>query len=157
MDLILYTQSGTPKRVDKSGFLSIIATIGNVIIKDTTELFSPTFILRTTENVYTANYLYCSFTGRYYFIERFDTLSGGRIAVKCRTDVLHTFRNEILSSKAWVTESADTADTSDDYNMLHNDFPFRADYEIKGCWLTDYVSPFITFGQGNHNIFMVIK
>ena len=157
MELIFYSQSATPNRVDKSNYLSRIETIRNVRLKESTELFTPTFILRTNENIYSANYLYCSFTGRYYFIERFEALPGERIAVKCRVDVLHSFRNEIKSSESWVSESSETADTSDNFDMLHNDYPFRADYEIKGCWLTGGDSPFWAFSQAARNIFMVIK
>jgi hypothetical protein len=157
MDLTFYVQSATPERVDKTGFLTEIATISGVNLKEATELFSPTFILRTNANVYQANYLYCSFTGRYYFIERFEALPGERIAVKCKVDVLHTFRNEIKASKAWVSRSAETADTSDNFDMLHNDYPFRADYDIKGCWLAGGDSPFWAFSQSARNIFMVIK
>lgn len=156
MELILYTQSATPNRVDKSGYLSQIATIKNVRLKEQTELFNPTFILRTNENVYSANYLYCSFTGRYYYIERFDALPGERIAVQCRVDVLHSFRNEIKSSQAWVTRSANTADDSDNFDMLHNDYPFRADYTLKGCDLENSYTPF-TNQTLTHPIVMVIK
>lgn len=157
MDLTFYVQSGAPDRVDKTGFLTEVATISGVNLKESTELFNPVFILRTNANVYQSNYLYCSFTGRYYFIERFDALPGERIAVRCRVDVLHTFRNEIKASKAWVTKSSGTADISDNFDMLHNDYPFRADYDIKGCWLTGGDSPFWAFSQSARNIFMVIK
>ena len=156
MDLTFYVQSATPERVDKTGFLTEVATISGVNLKEATELFTPTFILRTNANVYQSNYLYCSFTGRYYFIERFEALPGERIAVKCKVDVLHTFRNEIKASKAWVTKSSETADTSDNFDMLHNDYPFRADYTLKGCDLENSHTPF-TNQTLTHPIVMVIK
>ena len=52
--------------------------------------------------------------------------------VHSRVDVLMTFRNEILSSSAWVLRSDRTTDESDNYEMLHNDYPFRQDYDLLG-------------------------
>ena len=156
MDLKFYKQAATPNRVDKSGYLSEIGTISNVTLKTDVDLMRPTFILKTSPTVYNSNYIYCSFTGRYYYIETIEALSGGRVAINCKIDVLHTYRNEIKNSSGWVERSAATTDTSDDYKMLHNDYPFRADYETKGCNLTGGSTPF-TGQTVTHPIIMVIK
>ena len=132
MDLTFYKQSATPNRVDKSGYLTEIGTLSGVILKAETNLMRPTFILKTSPLVYNSNYLYNSFTKRYYYIKEVTAMSGGRIAIDCEIDVLFTYKNEILNSSGWVVRSDSILTTTDDYDMLHNDYPFRADYKVEG-------------------------
>lgn len=132
MTLKLYKQSATPNRVNKSGFLNEVGTIDGIIVKGTENTLTPDFILNTNPIVYNANYFYCDFTSRYYYITSCDVTTGGRMIVHSRVDVLMTFRNEILSSSAWVLRSDRTTDESDNYEMLHNDYPFRQDYDLLG-------------------------
>lgn len=156
MELIFYKQAATPNRVDKSEYLTLVGTLSNVVIKDDTDLMSPTFILKTDSLVYNSNYVYCSFTSRYYYIESIDALKGGRIAINCKIDVLYTYKDEILNSSAWIERSDATTDTSDNYDMLHNDYPFRQDYETRGI---DFADGDGVFEQQNltRNILFVIK
>ena len=160
MKLTFYKQEATPERVDKSDFMSRVVEVSNVILKDDVDLLTPTFILKTNPVIFKSNYMYCDFTGRYYYIRDFEALTGGRTAITAEVDVLHTFRNEILNSEAWV-EVSDGADSGEDFDMLHNDYPFRSDYDIKGINLTGgdgWESPFnATYPTGYKNIFMVIK
>ena len=132
MELNFYKQSATPNRINKSGYLSEVGTVNGVVIKETENSLTPDFIMMTSDVVLNSNYFFCSATSRYYFITSHDFLSGGRIVLHSRVDVLMTFRNEILSSTAWVEVSKDTSDTDDNYDMLHNDLPFRQDYKFKG-------------------------
>ncbi len=156
MELTFYKQAATPNRVDKSDYLTVVGTLSNVILKDDTNLMSPTFILKTSEVVYNSNYVYCSFTHRYYYINNIDALSGGRLAIHCSIDVLYTYKNEILNSSAWIERSDTTTDTSDDYEMLHNDYPFRQDYETRGI---DFAEGDGVFEKQNltRNILFIIK
>lgn len=132
MYLRFFKQAATPNKINKQAYLTELGTVSNVILKDETNLMEPTFILKTNPVVYNANYLFCEFTSRYYYIESIDALSGGRIAIHCKIDVLYTYRNEILNSTTWVERSDITTDTSDDYDLLHNDYPFREDYDVLG-------------------------
>lgn len=84
-------------------------------------------------------------------------MSGGRIAIDCDIDVLFTYRAEILSSSGWVVRSDTSVAEPDDFLMLHNDYPFRADYKTEGCDLSDSRSPFASTDSSKQNIFMVIK
>lgn len=160
MQLKFYKQSATPSRVDKRGYLEERGTISNVVLKDSTNLMTPTFILKTQDLVYNSNYLYCSFTKRYYYIESVEAMTGGRVAVHCKIDVLFTYRNEIMSSSAWVVRSESTTD-SDEYDMLHNNFTFQSDYIIEGHDLTGgsgWESPFDPSSTvGVKSIYMAIK
>lgn len=158
MTLTFYKQAATPNRVDKSAYLTEQGKIENVVILDTRDIITPVFILSTNPMVYNANYLFCDFTQRYYYIDNVELMAGGRIAIHCRVDVLHTYRAEILGSVAWVDRSDSTADTTDDYDMLHNDYPFRADYDTLGIDFTGAISPFWHDLQPPlWNILMIVK
>ena len=156
MELTFYKQAATPDRVDKSDYLTVVGTLSNVVLKNDTNLMSPTFILKTSEVVYNSNYVYCSFTHRYYYIDNIDALSGGRLAIHCSIDVLYTYKDEILNSSAWIERSDTTTDMSDDYEMLHNDYPFRQDYETRGI---DFAEGDGVFEKQNltRNILFIIK
>lgn len=158
MTLTFYKQAATPNRVDKSAYLTEQGKIDNVVLLDTRDIKTPVFILATNPMVYNANYLFCDFTQRYYYIDNVELMAGGRIAIHCRVDVLHTYRAEILGSVAWVDRSDRTTDATDDYNMLHNDYPFRADYDTLGIDFTGAISPFWHDLQPPiWNILMIIK
>lgn len=158
MTLTFFKQAATPNRVDKSAYLTEQGKIDNVVLLDTRDIITPVFILSTNPMVYNANYLFCDFTQRYYYIDNIDLMAGGRIAIHCRVDVLHTYRAEILGSVAWVDRSDGTTDATDDYDMLHNDYPFRADCDTLGIDFTGAISPFWHDLQPPlWNILMIIK
>lgn len=156
MNLTFYKQSATPNRVDKSRFLNSMGDLQGIIVKGTENTLTPDFILQTNQLVYNSNYLYCDFTSRYYYISSCDITTGGRMIVHTRCDVLMTFRNEILSSSSWVLKSDGTTDSSDNYDMLHNDFPFRQDYDVLGKSSTSSIFTANPFMSGN-NIVLIMK
>lgn len=155
MTIHLYKHGATPKRIDKSTFLNDVGEISGVVLKETENELTPDFILNTNSLVYNANYFFCDFTSRYYYITDMEMMTGGRIVLHTRVDVLMTFRNEILSSSSWVEVSDRTTDTSDNYDMLHNDFPFRQDYDILGKSATDSI--FWYANQSGNNIVLIMK
>lgn len=155
MTIHLYKHGATPKRIDKSTFLNDVGEISGVVLKETENELTPDFILNTNSLVYNANYFFCDFTSRYYYITDMEVMTGGRIVLHSRVDVLMTFRNEILSSSSWVEVSDRTTDTSDNYDMLHNDFPFRQDYDILGKSSTDSI--FSYANQSGNNIVLIMK
>lgn len=157
MTLTFYKQAATPHRIRKQSYLTEMGTIDGTV-KEPTNIISPVFTLKYNPIVYNSNYLYCSTTGRYYSYNDSDIrlLSGGRMSISARCDVLYTYRNEILASSAWVDVS-DGAPELDGYNMLHNNVPFRVDADTLGCNLSGGVSPFDPFGGIGANILMIIK
>lgn len=155
MTIHLYKHGATPKRIDKSTFLNDVGEISGVVLKETENELTPDFILNTNSLVYNANYFFCDFTSRYYYITDLEMMTGGRIVLHSRVDVLMTFRNEIMSSSSWVEVSDKTSDTSDNYDMLHNDFPFRQDYDILGKSTTDSI--FWYANQSGNNIVLIMK
>ena len=156
MNLKFYKQSATPNRVDKSRFLTAMGDLQGIIVKGTENTLTPDFILQTNQLVYNSNYLYCDFTSRYYYIISCDITTGGRVIIHTRCDVLMTFKNEILNSSSWVLKSDRTTDTSDDYEMLHNDYPFRQDYDILGLSSQQSIFNGLT-GGSCLNIVLIMK
>ncbi len=155
MTLHFYKQSATPNRVDKSGFLNDVGEITNVILKETTNSLTPDFILTKNDIVLNSNYFFCEMTSRYYYIQSVDYASGGRMIIHAKVDVLMTFRNEILNSSGWVNVSDKSTDISDNYDMLHNDYPFRQDYDILGKSAESTI--FGSGGTATHQIIMIMK
>ena len=72
-----------------------------VTLKETTSQDRPTFIV--TGNNF--NYNYCSWDGKYYFIEDIESLRNNEIAVHCVLDPLATYKTEIMASTQYVTYS----------------------------------------------------
>lgn len=138
MELTFYKQAATPNRVDKSHYLNLVGTLSNVVLKDDTDLMSPTFILKTSPVVYNSNYLYCSFTHRYYYINEVIAMSGGRVAINCSVDVLYTYKDEIYNSYGWISKGPH--DDADD--LMHNDYPFQQNYEIFARDIQSAYNPF---------------
>lgn len=134
MKLTFYKYAGTPNRIDKTNYLTTIGEVDDIHIKMTTDLMKPNFILRTNPVVYNANYFFCDKTQRYYYINSVTALDGERISIDGQIDVLHTFRNEILASPAWVKKSGVPFHNDDlsDVKLMHQDYPFRQDYYIDG-------------------------
>ena len=155
MTIHLYKHGATPKRIDKSTFLNDVGEISGVVLKETENELTPDFILNTNSLVYNANYFFCDFTSRYYYITDMEMLTGGRIVLHSRVDVLMTFRNEILSSSSWVIVSDNTTDNSDNYDMLHNDFPFRQDYDILGKSSIGTIFDISPFSGGRNSVLIM--
>lgn len=128
MQCKFYQYAATPDRVDKSAYLTEIGTISNISLKNDTNLMQPVFYLKTDPIVYNSNYIFCSDTQRYYYINNITAVTGGRIAIDCKIDVLYTYRAEILESTAWVEISSDTS--SPDY--MRQDYPFTQRKPVRG-------------------------
>lgn len=133
MQCTFYQYAATPERVDKSAYLTEVGTISNISLKTDTNLMQPVFYLKTNPIVYNSNYLFCSDTQRYYYINNITAITGGRIAIDGKIDVLYTYRAEILESTAWVETSSDTS--SPDY--MRQDFPFTQRKFVRGIDFPD--------------------
>lgn len=72
-----------------------------VYLKMNTDKLNPTFWLKGTDN-----YVYCKAWGMYYFIHRIGYDIDGAQIVYCNIDVLATFKEQILSTKAFVKYSS---------------------------------------------------
>lgn len=77
-----------------------------VKVKDNDNIVNPTFLLTTTDTL-TVNYCYCEKWNRYYYIDSIDVLTGGRVALNCRVDVLMSFKDDIYNLSAIIDKQQD--------------------------------------------------
>ena len=66
-------------------------------LKNDVSIINPTFILYYTDNILQSNYCFIPKFNRYYFIDEIVPITGDRCIVKCRVDVLESFKDDIKS------------------------------------------------------------
>lgn len=101
-NLTLFSTSDDPHKVEKK--LSQIATVG---INPTGEIdiLSPTFIINYNSIFLSANYCYCPFLSRYYFITGMSLEIGKQIKIEASVDVLMSYATQLKECTACVTRS----------------------------------------------------
>ena len=66
-------------------------------LKNDVSIINPTLILNYTANILDSNYCFIPKFNRYYFIDEIVPITGDRCIVKCRVDVLESFKEDIKS------------------------------------------------------------
>ena len=100
----IYKTKSAPNVVNKT--LSEVVSFEEVIFKEDTSLLNPTIIINgvsnassyTIEDIGTSNYFSIPKVNRYYFITDITMMSGGRVAITGKVDVLMSFKSDILGS-----------------------------------------------------------
>lgn len=100
----IYKTKSAPNVVNKT--LSEVVTFEEVIFKEDTSLLNPTIIINGVSNassytiadIGTSNYFSIPKVNRYYFITDITMMSGGRVAITGKVDVLMSFKSDILGS-----------------------------------------------------------
>lgn len=118
MDLKLFYNLSERKVIGKS-----IRKIGDApgILKGDASITSPVFILQSNTNYLSnVNYLYWPETGRYYYIDDIELITGGRMVFYCSVDVLESFRTQIKSQTAII----DKQESRNESNLYLNDGSF---------------------------------
>ena len=94
MEVILYKNSSENNVIGKS-----LAQIKSVEcnLKNDVSIINPTLVLNYTANIFESNYCFIPKFNRYYFINEIVPITADRCIVKCRVDVLESFKNNILN------------------------------------------------------------
>ena len=131
MEVILYKNSSENNVIGKS-----LAQIKKVEcnLKNDVSVINPTFILYYTDNILQSNYCFIPKFNRYYFIDEIVPITGDRCIVKCRVDVLESFKEDIKSltvildkaqsiykSNKYLDDGSFVVENKD-FNTIHN-FP----------------------------------
>lgn len=88
-------------KLDKS-FESGTSTF-DVVMKENTDVFKPTFTIQTSERLWDYNYIDGSnFSGRQYFITDIRSIGNNRFEVDAKTDVLSTWKSQIRGNSAVI-------------------------------------------------------
>lgn len=100
----IFKTKSAPNVINKT--LKEVVTFDEVIFKEDTSLLNPTIIINgvsnassyTIEDIGTSNYFSIPKVNRYYFITDITMMSGGRVAITGKVDVLMSFKADILGS-----------------------------------------------------------
>lgn len=100
----------TTKQKNSTKVPAISSSTVEIVLKDDTSIINPTFRIRTEyggmaspEQLFEYNYCYCSSFKRYYYITNIVAITSKVFDIYCAVDVLATFRDDILQTKAFVT------------------------------------------------------
>ena len=107
MDIILYSVSDPPNKVNKS--LGHGTSVSGVVFKerDYLNVINPTIRLNLgneVSDISLYNYVYIARFTRYYYIDNIST-DGGLVEIECRVDPLKSFAKDIYASKQYVIRS----------------------------------------------------
>ena len=131
MEVILYKNSSENNVIGKS-----LAQIKKVEcnLKNDVSVINPSLILYYTVNILNSNYCFIPKFNRYYFIDEIVPITGDRCIVKCRVDVLESFKEDIKSltvildkaqsiykSNKYLDDGSFIVENKD-FNTIHN-FP----------------------------------
>lgn len=97
---VIFKKNKSPVNKLNKSFESGTATF-NVVLKENTDIFRPTFVIQTNSELWMYNYIDAtSSLGRKYFITDVRSIGNERYEVDAKTDVLSTWENEIRSNTA---------------------------------------------------------
>ena len=117
MDITLYNNASEPNEINKA--ITQVDT-ASATIKGDISYETPTLILAYDIAAHNINYIRIPELNRYYFITETSNLSGGRYEVRCKVDVLESFKSAILGLQAIV----DKSNIMRDVNMYLDDGSF---------------------------------
>lgn len=128
----LYNFTATPNRVNKQKYLTHVADIEGVLLKNDTSFLHPTLILKKNKEITKANYCYIKTTNRYYFMDKdsIEALPGNRISISLTIDVLYTYTASIYNSTAFIELSSNQPTAENKFT--HTYIPERTDKETLG-------------------------
>ena len=96
MNVTLFHNSSPNNQVSKT--LTLLRTLGATHLQPMS-LEAPELILSSSNvDMGSCNYMYIDVFDRYYFVDSYVILSAGRIQIRGKIDVLHTYRNALLAS-----------------------------------------------------------
>lgn len=131
MEVILYKNSSENNVIGKS--LAQIKSV-EANLKNDVSIINPTLVLNYTANILNSNYCFIPKFNRYYFIDEIVPITGDRCIVKCRVDVLESFKDDIKSLTVILDKSQSIYKSNKylddgsfivenkDFNTIHN-FP----------------------------------
>lgn len=135
MSVIFYHNNSDNRCLTKS--LQQIGTALSVKFKDDSSIINPELIVTPNVDLFGANYCQITeFKNRYYFIEDI-VVSQQRIIVKCKEDLLMSYKNEILNMKGYLRRTAylkksNTYITDKGFTIQNNKFPNVTKFSTRG-------------------------
>ena len=123
MTIKTYRFLGDSRKVDKT--LHSVSTYSNAAIVGDMSIQTPTILLQLNSftDVINFNYIQIPELRRYYYVVETTIKEDGYVQIKCRVDVLKSFKNDILASTQYIDRQQNkcTYQLPDDmYNIKSN-------------------------------------
>lgn len=99
MTIQLYKCSAESNRIDKSDFLTYVATITGTL-REETSILEPTIILEYISQNF--NYIFIEEFNRYYFVDDIIIISNKLMSISLSVDVLMSYKDEIKELNGFV-------------------------------------------------------
>ena len=102
MTLKTYRFLGDSRKIDKT--LHDVSTYSNAVIVGDMSIQTPTILLQLDSftDVINFNYIQIPELRRYYYVVESTIKEDGYVQIKCRVDVLKSFKNDILESTQYI-------------------------------------------------------
>lgn len=97
----LYTISDDRNKLSKN--LGTPTSFTSYVLKEPTDVVNPVLRIQTDTNISGFNYVYIERYGRYYFIENIVATPNNFWELRCKVDVLMSFKTQIQALKGTVT------------------------------------------------------
>lgn len=120
MEVIFYENMSDKRFVSKE--LNEIIKIELVFLEDN-DVVNPYIIIDMVENYNDINYCYIAALARYYYVNGFTVLTGNRLRVDLKCDVLMSFADDIKTSSGLIMRANNSGNIMFGDNMQ----PIRAD------------------------------
>jgi hypothetical protein len=114
MDIILCNTSSEGNEINKELTNSILF---GCTLRAETSILEPSVLLESQNNLSVYNYCYIPEFARYYYIADVLSVRNNLWLLKCKVDVLMSFKDSIFESYAIIEESTETGIS----NYLNND------------------------------------
>ena len=110
MNITLYNCSTEPNRLDKSNYLTSVASYENVAANIELGVEHPTILIQTSTDLSAVNYAYIAEFGRYYHVNALHVPVNDMWRIECTVDVLMTYKTEILALSGVIQRNTNNYD-----------------------------------------------
>lgn len=103
MNLTFYKNLSDPKCAVKN--LQSLGVIQNVTLRSEESILTPSFEVATAALPNDFNYVYCDYTGRFYFTGNAIMVRNGLYRIPCHVDVLSTYNAPLRALSATINRN----------------------------------------------------
>lgn len=124
-----------------------------VVLKEETSIFKPTFLIQTNESLGRYNYIDATEAfGRKYFITDVRSVGYGRYEIDAKTDVMFTWKSEILNNEAVVRRQEKIFNLyldDPDFHTLNYDRIQTLEFPVSNSFSKNLQYVLVTNGSGS--------
>lgn len=93
MEIKFYQMTDDKRVIDKT--LGTAKTLSSCQLIEPSSVINPSFTIDIDTSIYSYNYVYIAYFGRYYYINDITVIDGARMLINCSVDVLKSFATQI--------------------------------------------------------------